>query len=341
MTLCATGVGSLPGEDVREWCRTIAGELPEFPHLPELPQRGPGADLIGRTLGLLAGVDSGFSCETTVSGWRITPRVGGTTRSIRRAQSWLGEDLDAAEDVWSRFRGSFKIQAAGPLTLVASVEGSTGQRLVGDPGATAEFAAGVAEALVAHIADVGARLPAANLVVQLDEPAAGLVLAGAVPSQSGWTHLRPVSVSAARAALEQVVDAVRSAGAAPVFHCCGTRAPVSLFTRAGATAIGVDLTLPQPEDELGEALESGIGLFAGVEPGIGIGPGAVVDRGVGVDGLPTPLTALLGRLGMPLETVADRIVLTPRCGLAGVSVAEARRRYELVTAAAAELGRRV
>jgi len=338
VTLCATGVGSLPGEDVREWCRTIAGELPEFPHLPELPQRGPGADLIGRTLGLLAGVDSGFSCETTVSGWRVTPRVGGTTRSIRRAQSWLGEDLDAAEDVWSRFPGAFKIQAAGPLTLVASVEASTGERLVGDPGATAEFAAGLAEALAAHIADVGARLPAANLIVQLDEPAAGLVLAGAVPSQSGWTHLRPVPVSAARAALGQVVDAVRSAGAVPVFHCCGTRAPVSLFTRAGATAIGVDLTLPQPEEELGEALESGIGLFAGVEPGIE--SGVVVDRGVGVDGIVAPLIDLLGRLGMPLETVADRIVLTPSCGLAGVSVAEARRRYELVAAAAAELGRR-
>lgn len=329
MTLCATGVGSLPGEDVREWCRTVAGELPGLPHLPELPQRGPGADMIGRTLGLLAGVDSGFSSETTVSGWRITPRIGGATRSIRRAQSWLREDLDAAEEVWSRFRGSFKVQAAGPLTLAASVEASTGQRLVGDPGATAEFAAGLAEALAAHVADLGTRLPTANLIVQLDEPAAGHVLAGAIPSQSGWTRLRPVSVPAAREALRQVVDAVRSAGGAPVFHCCGTRAPVALFAQAGATAIGVDLTRPQPEDELGEALESGIGLFAGIET-------------AGEDGSRSvPLRELLARLGIEPATVADRIVLTPRCGLVGVGIAEARRQYARVAAAADEFGRQV
>ena len=49
----ATGIGSMPGTDPAEAMRVIAGELPGFPHLPELPARGPGADLTGRTAGLL------------------------------------------------------------------------------------------------------------------------------------------------------------------------------------------------------------------------------------------------------------------------------------------------
>ena len=48
MTL--TGVGSVPGTDVADWPTRISDQIPELPHVPELPQRGPGADMIGRTL---------------------------------------------------------------------------------------------------------------------------------------------------------------------------------------------------------------------------------------------------------------------------------------------------
>jgi Cobalamin-independent synthase, Catalytic domain len=52
----ATGVGSLPGTDAREAAATVVGELPLLPHLPELPARGVGADMIGRTAGLLVDI---------------------------------------------------------------------------------------------------------------------------------------------------------------------------------------------------------------------------------------------------------------------------------------------
>ena len=48
----ATGIGSLPGIDIAEAVKTVFGELP-LPYLPELPARGPGADMIGRSAGLL------------------------------------------------------------------------------------------------------------------------------------------------------------------------------------------------------------------------------------------------------------------------------------------------
>ncbi|MEV4195577.1 hypothetical protein AB0J65_29930, partial [Streptomyces toxytricini] len=53
MTANATGVGSLPGGDAREAAKTATGSFEDFPYLPELPARGPGADMIGRSLGLL------------------------------------------------------------------------------------------------------------------------------------------------------------------------------------------------------------------------------------------------------------------------------------------------
>lgn len=43
----ATGIGSLPGHDAREAAKTATGSFEDFPFLPELPARGPGADMIG------------------------------------------------------------------------------------------------------------------------------------------------------------------------------------------------------------------------------------------------------------------------------------------------------
>ena len=45
----ATGIGSMPGTSPAEAMRVVAGELPDFPYLPELPDRGPGADLTGKS----------------------------------------------------------------------------------------------------------------------------------------------------------------------------------------------------------------------------------------------------------------------------------------------------
>ena len=49
----ATGIGSLPGEDMDAALALVFTELPDLPHLPELPARGPGADMIGRTASAL------------------------------------------------------------------------------------------------------------------------------------------------------------------------------------------------------------------------------------------------------------------------------------------------
>ena len=59
----ATGVGSMPGTDRAEAIAMVLGELPDLPYLPELPGRGPGADLTGRTAALLVDMPA----ETTIA----------------------------------------------------------------------------------------------------------------------------------------------------------------------------------------------------------------------------------------------------------------------------------
>src|SRR5690242_8050660 len=86
----ATGLGSLPGTDPTDAAALVLGELPDFPHLPELPGRGAGAEMIGRTAALLVELP----VEIVASGWRLAAHPG---RDLRRARDFLARDLDALE----------------------------------------------------------------------------------------------------------------------------------------------------------------------------------------------------------------------------------------------------
>src|SRR4051794_14440824 len=103
----ASGVGSLPGTDPAEAVRLVIGELPEFAHLPELPGRGAGADLIGRSAALLVDV----AVDLTPAGWRLVPRSG---IDQRRAGEVLPRGLHAPYDVASRYTRPLKGAAPGP-----------------------------------------------------------------------------------------------------------------------------------------------------------------------------------------------------------------------------------
>src|SRR5579862_7646717 len=155
----------MPGTDPAETMRIIAGELPDFPHLPELPDRGPGADLTGRTAGLLIDIP----VEVTPRGWRLAERPG---RDLARARSMLSSDLDVLEEVLQGFEGPVKIQLCGPWTLAATLELThTMNVALSDPGAVADLTDSLAEGVAAHVADVAERVPGGRLVLQLDEPA--------------------------------------------------------------------------------------------------------------------------------------------------------------------------
>jgi methionine synthase II (cobalamin-independent) len=315
-------VGSLPGDDVREAVGVVLDTLPELPYLPELPARGPGAGMLGRAAGLL--VD--LYAEVQTSGWRFADRPG---MDARRAVSYLGEDLDALEELAEGYRGALKVQAAGPWTLAAGIELRSGDKALGDPGACRDLAASLAEGLAAHLADVARRVPGARLVLQLDEPALPGVLAGTVPTASGFGTLSAVEPAVVEQALETVVSAV---GAPVTVHCCAPRVPVPLLRRAGVAGISLDaglLTTGEDED-LGAAVEAGCALFLGVVPSTEPASSKLSDPA----GTVSPVRALWRRLGLPPETMASSVVVTPACGLAGASVPYSRAAMRHTRAAA-------
>ena len=320
----ATGVGSLPGIDPREAVRVVLGELPDLPFLPELPARGPHADLAGRSAALLADLP----VDLQPVGWRLTSRP---SRDGMRARDFLSYDLEALEVAAA---GSpppaLKLQCAGPWTLAALLELPRGDRVLSDDGAVSALAQSLAEGLRRPLADVAVRLPGTRLLLQLDEPSLPAVLGGGIPTASGFGRLR---VPAASRVVELLTEVLAVAGEQTVVHCCAPAPPVALLRQAGAGAVSLDATLltPHDDDALGEAVEAGAGLLLGIVP----------SRDADLSDLSArmaPVQQLWHRLGLPVERLPSTVVVTPTCGLAGASPAHARRALQACTEIARRLG---
>ncbi len=321
----------MPGTDPAEAMRVVAGELPDFPHLAELPDRGPGADLIGRTAALLVDMPA----EVTPRGWRLAERPG---RDLSRARSMLSSDLDAAEEVLQGFTGPLKIQICGPWTLAATVELTRTMSVVlADPGAVADLTASLAEGAAAHVADVAKRVPGARLVVQFDEPALPSVTAGLVPTASGLSRIAAVEEDTVQDRLGQVLAATTGY---TVVHCCASNVPFGIIQRAGADGLAFDLSQLRrgEEDGVAEAAEAGLGVLTGAVPAVmaPMAPAAVTEPG-GARETAERVIRLWRRLGLPLASCPVQAVITPACGLAGSSPAGARAALARCREAAAML----
>ncbi|MDN5743958.1 MAG: methionine synthase [Nocardioidaceae bacterium] len=331
----ASGIGSFPGDSQRDFDEALAlvwGELGQveggLAYLPEVPGRGAAAAMVGRTLGLVAELDA----DLQPSGWRLTGTTGAPTLDQRRARSLLAQDLDSLEERASGHTGGFKVQIAGPWTLAASVERPRGDKLLADHGARRDLAQALALAVGEHVADLRRRLPsAAELIVQLDEPSLPAVLAGKVPTASGFGRHRTVHPPEAREALEWVLAAATAAGASGWAHCCAPGAPLGLLREAGAQGLLVDVDLLDAtgHDTAAEAVEAGETIGLGVVPTTAALPSA--------GELSERVLRLLDLLGLDLDSVGVITNRSPTCGLAGATPARARRATELVGSAARSL----
>jgi Cobalamin-independent synthase, Catalytic domain len=322
----ATGIGSWPGDDAEDYAeavRIVLGELPGLPHLPELPARGPAATMVGRSVAIVS--DLAFDLQP--AGWRLTDRPG---IDHRRARSLLAQDLDAFEEQAHNFRGDVKVQVAGPWTLAAVVEKPRGDKVLSDHGARRELAQGLAEGVAEHLADVRRRVGAARVVVQIDEPALPAVLAGAIPTASGFGRHRAVHAPEVSAALEWVLG---RSGEEPWVHSCAPGVPWQLLRGAGGRGLSADLELLDAGDMdvLAEALEAGETLALGVVPSLE--PATVPTA----TALTERVLRWLDMVGLDVEVVSERLVVTPSCGLAGASPDWARRALALCREVASNL----
>lgn len=327
----ATGLGSWPGTDVAEALRVVRGELTDLPHLPELPTRGPGADMVGRAAARLVAMP----VDLQPAGWRLVDRPG---VDQARADAYWREDLDRLAHAFDGWTGPLKVQLAGPWTLAASVWLPRGERAVVDTGATRDMIASSAEAVAELVRDLGRLVPDAHVVVQLDEPSLPAVLEGRVPTMSGFGRLRAVDGADVEQGLREVVAAAVAAGATTALHCCGSDPPVGLLARTGAQALSLDTTLlgTRGWESVAAAVEDGTALWAGAVPTSAPTDDAELPSAADIS---AALLRAWRDLGLPVADLVG-VVVTPTCGLAGESPAGARARLARAVEAGRELAER-
>ncbi|MEA5154516.1 hypothetical protein [Raineyella sp.] len=326
MSVTHSGVGSWPGQDIAATVRLTLGELPDGAYLPELPARGPGTEMIGRTLGTL----TELGADLQPSGWRL---VEGRSLAQRRARAALRDDLDILAEQAQGFTGPLRVTLTGPLTLAAAVELPRGGAALGDAGATRDLRDALAEASVDLITDVTRVVPGAAVGLQWDEPLLGAVRAGTVRTASGLRRLPSWGSQEVIAHLRPLLDRVTAAGldrARTLVHSCARGIGIDDLVAAGVGGVGIDIdTLTRPDlDALAGLLEGGRTVH------LGVAPTTVPDVVPSADVLARRALRVL----RPLElgpAIADRVVLTPACGLAGWTVRPATALLRRLGSAAA------
>ncbi len=306
----ATALGPWPGEDPVEALRIIRGELgsPHLPFLAELPDRGVGSDALGRTASLLVELP----VDVQPFGWRLVDRPG---KDLMRATSALSTDINiladlvGAEDAPS---AELKVQLRGPLSLAAGLHLHNGERALIDYGARREIAASLAAGVGDHLKRVAAAAPGARLVVQIDEPDIAAVLAGTIPTSSGYRTLRSVPGQEITGSWQLVIDALRAAGAVEIVIAVPeVEAPFDRILAAGADGIAVPLRAltSRQWEQLAGAVEAGKRLWAGA---LDVGtPGAPLPR---VPAVVEDIWRPWRQLGLP-ASLLGAVRVTPTDGL--------------------------
>ncbi len=330
-----TGVGSLPGTDFDAATRMTFDKVPDLPYLPELPARGPWADMIGRGLGL----PGGLPAELAAGEWRLSDAPG---IDQRRSRATWRDDLDRLEEAAQGFTGRFKVAITGPWTLATRLGVAGAGKVLADPGARRDLAQSLAEGAGELLVDLSRRLRGARLVLQVDEPSLPAVAAGAVPTPGGFFRHPAVDLPEICRALGWIAaePARRGLEAATVLHSCAPWPggwPLASLLRADPTSAGfggVSLDLDQlgaaDWDALAAAAEADGTLYLGCLPTVG------APRPLGVDPVRRRVLEAVERIGAG-PAVAEALVLTPACGLAGWTPSEVSRGFEVLARVAGQV----
>lgn len=323
-----SGLGSLPGADFATAARRTFEQAPELPYLPELPARGPWAATIGRGLG----VPGVLPAELSAGEWRLSDTPG---VDQRRARATWRDDLERFAEVVEGYAGPLKVAMTGPWTVAANTGVAHAGRVLADPGARRDLAQSLAEGAGEILGQVQRLIPAAELVLQVDEPSLPAVVAGAVPTPGGFFRHRAVDLPELTASLAWLTSepARRGLAARSVLHSCapwptGWPAPDLLqghSRSAGFDGIAFDLDeLANPDwDALAGALDAGAQLYLGCLPTTGDA------RPLGVDQVRRRCLIALERLGVERDSLGQ-VVLTPACGLASWQLRQASAAFEVL-----------
>ena len=209
------------------------GELPDLPLLPELPDRGPGADMIGRERGAArrpARRDRPVRLAARGAPRpRPAPRAGLARPRPRRARAGGRRVRRHAQGAGRR-----PVDRWPRLELPIRARGGQRPRRGARPGRLAGRGAAGAPGRRR------AARPRARVVLQLDEPSLPAVLAGQVPTPSGYGTVRSVAAATVRDGLRAVLEVDRGGRPGGALLRIAD-APFALLRDAGADALSVDL----------------------------------------------------------------------------------------------------
>jgi hypothetical protein len=326
-----TALGSMPGTDVVESVTLLRGELgaPHLSFLPVLPARGPAAEPVARTAAVLEELHA----DRQPHGLRVSGVPG---KDSRAARALLASDVNVLADVIGAESGTdaapVKTQLLGPLSLTAQLYLHAGERALKDHGARRDISASLAAGVGEHVRAVRAAAPGRDVVVQLDETLLDRVLAGSLPTMSGYRTLRAVPPAEARSSLRAVVEACRAAGARHVALRLAPGVDPRLAAEAGADAVQLEAPTGSAHDwePLAALVEEGLQLWLGVVP---VSPGPVRARVLAQD-----VWAVWRDLGLPADAL-DLVRITPRGELDELGPAPLRAVLARVTETAELLAR--
>ncbi|MHB1843668.1 MAG: uroporphyrinogen decarboxylase/cobalamine-independent methonine synthase family protein [Deltaproteobacteria bacterium] len=335
--LATTALGSLPCTDVRE-ALELAFSV-DAPFLPELPRRAPAEGRLARALEGLPGlrIDAEGRCTVGLETWRreraaLDVRLG---RALGKGDPKPFEPSPKASRAFEPFMVELrrrevrvaKAQVAGPVTAVFSVKLADGRPASAEP-ELAEQIARLVTARALALAHALSRSGASAAIVFLDEP--GLV---SLDPRNPRHSLRLRELRLAAAALVRV-------GARPGLHCCGETHWASLLP-LGFTYLSLDV-----ERSLDGVLADRPLLERFVDEGGRLALGLVPTDRAPELGEASPSGGLLDRLeaalpGPLVERLLTHCLLTPACGLAGLTQDGARVVLRALGTARAELSSRL
>ena len=212
------------------------------------------------------------------------------------------------------------------VTLAAQLELASGHRAITDAGALRDLATSLAEGVALHRAEVVRRLEC-PVVVQFDEPSLPTALAGRLMGVTALTPVHPVDETVA---VELIDECVAAVGAEVAVHCCADGVPWKMLQRSLIHAASIDASKLGSEklDGLGEFIDSGRTVMLGLVPSTG------PERKLSAEQVAEQAAKLTDRLGFARDILAERIGVTPACGLAGATSQWARTAIVLTQKAA-------
>lgn len=330
-TVTVTAPGSWPGTDAAEAIRILRGQLgePHLPVLPQLPGRGVGSDPVGRTAAMLVELP----VDTVPHGWRLVDRPG---LDHRRAESILAGDINLLADIVGADSipgPRLKVQIRGPWSMAANLYLHSGERALLDVGARRDVWESLAAGLAGHLEAVRAVSGGAELVLEVEEPEIAAVLAGTIPTSSGYRTLRAIRDHEVRAAWTRLADAAHDQGVREVVvSTAASQAPLALTREAGFD--GVSLR-GRPANEL--SMTHWESIAAAVEAGrriwLGIGEATPSSARARAE----PVLRRWNELGLDPRLLRN-VRLTPAGDLSDGSVAAARATLSGLTQVAEVLG---